>query len=816
MAGEDLSKVGSLTSTGPLHLGELPTMTPTFTGKLDAVRIYRHARDHQQIARAAGRTPLRLLPPSSFSMGSPGTESCREKVGPGKETQHPVQLSRAFQIATTEVSQRQFQLANKHNPAKDKNCQADCPVETVTWSQAAAHCNALSAAAKLTPCYSCSGSGSKLSCVRAAGFIKDGVYRCPGYRLPTEAEWEYAYRAGSATALYNGAITTCQGADANASAIAWYKTTAGGPQPVAGKAANAWGLFDMAGNVDEWCHDHWLTDLGKTKVSDPWGTATGNSFATRGGSFANHPQLLRAASRIEAKVAQDYLGFRCARTACASTGQRFSHKNPPGWTYLGGTWNTIGAVLHQANNTNPTVTLPHLALYSSQAFADVAASASFTAMGSITTGKSAAGVVYRHVDAKNYYWARINPAATSGYPLQLWVVKNGVYTVLASSARGMLKAHRLRVEARGSEHLVFVDDELLLAASDSSHPAGLVGLATFRMAATFDDVDLHCLGQPAGHADILRGLVAHWPLDGNAKNSVPLGPDGTTAGVKGTKDRFGSAGKAYQFDGTAHIDFGPTTAILSKAGREWSYSLWYRSDDTSNNNTMFSDYDGSKGDSTYAVRLTFHNGLQASVRLADVGPNTLVPMTDTTNWRHAVVTVSLITREISLYLDGQLVSSHEVSPGTYFDGGKLRAGAAIYNGKLWGQYKGALDDLRVYDRVLSRADISALYGAGGWEGVSCAATGTITVTKPGKSSVYNHGQKNASVSWSGATGSAVTVWLRRGGEVVSLFQGKTTMKSSVSRGAAIPSAWSAGSGYQLMVVDDKGAFGCSVPFSISP
>ena len=109
----------------------------------------------------------------------------------------------------------------------------------------------------------------------AVAYSGKNVYVCPGYRLPTAAEWEYAYRAGTTTAYYSGTnasskCTSCGAVDKNADKIGWYCANANNTtNPVQGKLVNAWGLYDMAGNVWEWCHG-WYTGSGPgPPVVDP-------------------------------------------------------------------------------------------------------------------------------------------------------------------------------------------------------------------------------------------------------------------------------------------------------------------------------------------------------------------------------------------------------------------------------------------------------------------------------------------------------------------------------------------------------------------
>jgi formylglycine-generating enzyme required for sulfatase activity len=264
------------------------------------------------------------IPSGTFSMGSPATEPCRGS----NETQHSVTLTHSFEITTTEVTQAQFQLVMGYNPSVG-NCGSTCPVNMVSWSEAAAHCNMLSTQTSLGQCYACSGSGTSVSCQVAPAYNgSPTIYACPGYRLPTEAEWEYAYRAGTTGPYYIGsndasACTSCSIPDANADLIGWYcYNSLYVIRPVAQKKANAWGLFDMAGNTEEWVHDWYQNDLGSAAQTDPWGPATGSFRMTRGGSVEKHlqgPNLLRAASRSDffgPTGSQRYMfwGFRCVRS----------------------------------------------------------------------------------------------------------------------------------------------------------------------------------------------------------------------------------------------------------------------------------------------------------------------------------------------------------------------------------------------------------------------------------------------------------------------------------------------------------------------
>ena len=226
----------------------------------------------------------------TFEMG--GEKRSREKPI------HRVTLTRDFALCRYPVTQALWAAVMEKNPRPSRFKGPQRPVESISWFEMVDFCNRLSAKQGLTPCYEIQGE--------QVSWLPDAK----GYRLPTEAEWEYAARGGryGRGFEYAGSPELDQ--------VAWYDANSNGErQPVGQKRPNALGLYDMSGNVWEWCWD-WYGDYPSEPQADPIGPEGGSRRVNRGGSWSSVAVVCRVASRdyFSHPTGRGYdLGFRLAR-----------------------------------------------------------------------------------------------------------------------------------------------------------------------------------------------------------------------------------------------------------------------------------------------------------------------------------------------------------------------------------------------------------------------------------------------------------------------------------------------------------------------
>ncbi len=247
-----------------------------------------------------------LIPSGSFQMGcSDGDDDCLDDEIP----QHKVTISNSFYMGKYEVTQGQWKRVMGNNPSYFQNCGENCPVEQVSWNDAQEFIKKLCELEKMSPCK---------------------------YRLPTEAEWEYAARAGSRTRIYTGDMKELgENNSPELDGIAWYGGNSGvsygggydcsewsekqysslecGAHPVGQKKPNAWGLYDMIGNVWEWNEDRYDSKYYENdNQTDPKGAEKGKDRSLRGGSWSSlaGDDRLSYRNRSYPDNRDTYYGFR--------------------------------------------------------------------------------------------------------------------------------------------------------------------------------------------------------------------------------------------------------------------------------------------------------------------------------------------------------------------------------------------------------------------------------------------------------------------------------------------------------------------------
>ncbi len=297
-----------------------------------AVKIRVRADDGEPVGSGAVPDGFSFIPAATFTMGSPESErvivrTSSEPVDPDDEVLHEVTLTRSFLMSQTEVTYgewtavREWALDNGYTdlPVGQNGFEGDesgtHPASLMSWFEAIKWMNAKSEMDGLTPCYTVDGEIYKLEELTPVCDFDSN-----GYRLPTEAEWEYACRAGSSDAFYTGEIIFPDSVpmDPSLDMAGWYEGNStvnthpvGDPQ----KQANDFGLSDMHGNVVEWCWDLYGS-YPAGDIIDPTGDKSGDRRVNRGGAFAFWAATCRSAyrSHLLPDRTSNSIGFRLTRT----------------------------------------------------------------------------------------------------------------------------------------------------------------------------------------------------------------------------------------------------------------------------------------------------------------------------------------------------------------------------------------------------------------------------------------------------------------------------------------------------------------------
>lgn len=248
--------------------------------------------------------PFAKVQTSSFTMGSPSTEPNRNA---SREAQHQASFSSShLYFSEYEVTCKQFKDIMGYDPCDKSACAGatagNCPANKVSLSMAMAYANALSKAHQLTECHSCTGSGATVSCSIPD---KSKYQACKGYRIPTEAEWEFAARAGETGAIYGTSLGN----------VCWYNSNTTRLKDVGTKQANKFGLYDVLGNVSEWTVE--TLELNRTSGTDLiYINSNSNDRVIRGCNYLTGKTNCRFADRSDVgkNTADSSIGIRLVRT----------------------------------------------------------------------------------------------------------------------------------------------------------------------------------------------------------------------------------------------------------------------------------------------------------------------------------------------------------------------------------------------------------------------------------------------------------------------------------------------------------------------